>query len=378
MDKHRTAAYGDYRYFDANYEYPIDQDFYRYGITEAPDYNTDPSTLTNFRYTKRDLQQYWNHYKKYYRITFPPAIDTHHYKTFKRNLRNLTLLAKNNPTVNFRINQFMHLTYEEFIGNYTGFNGTFDGSNDAVVESYEVELDKYARQLDWSVHDNAVTLTPKNQNSCKNSFLYSAIHNLELKLIIDDSTTTGKDIQYMSLQQGYDCSNPRRTCDSGGGQPHFVFRGLQQSGGIQFDSYMEKELLNNLTCQWHDDNGNATKKIAAIQRWGLISVQDEDELKLALNEYGPLSTEGIPYWILKNSWGGRWGERGYMFLLRNRAACSIGRYLAYALVPANFVSPREDYEPTEAAHHAKQLFKTVIIPHRQIDCFFFLAPSNFG
>lgn len=38
------------------------------------------------------------------------------------------------------------------------------------------------------------------------------------------------------------------------------------------------------------------------------------------------------YWILKNWWGQRWGERGYMKVKRGVNMCGISNYAAYAVV----------------------------------------------
>lgn len=38
------------------------------------------------------------------------------------------------------------------------------------------------------------------------------------------------------------------------------------------------------------------------------------------------------YWILKNWWGARWGEAGYMRLRKGNNLCGIANYAAYAIV----------------------------------------------
>ena len=44
------------------------------------------------------------------------------------------------------------------------------------------------------------------------------------------------------------------------------------------------------------------------------------------NESSPLwPQDGVDYWLVKNSWGKRWGDEGYIKIQRGVGMCGIGR-----------------------------------------------------
>jgi C1A family cysteine protease len=42
--------------------------------------------------------------------------------------------------------------------------------------------------------------------------------------------------------------------------------------------------------------------------------------------------EGKPYWTIKNSWGGKWGENGHYRIVRGKGKCGMNAQVVTAIL----------------------------------------------
>merc|ERR1711872_926296 len=98
-----------------------------------------------------------------------------------------------------------------------------------------------------------------------------------------------------------------------------------------------------VTKQWHTRRGSedlmkklvykhgavttGVLSIGPLQRYGGGIFQGcygrKEDHAITVVGYG--SEDGIPYWLLKNSWGTGWGEAGYIRIRRGYSMCGVGQ-----------------------------------------------------
>lgn len=244
-------------------------------------------------------------------------------------------------TYKLGLNQFAALTAEEFKSQYLGLKRS------TRAKSYGVfQAGKAPAAWDWTEH-GAVTPV-KNQGSCGSCWAFSTTGTLEGAWAIKS-----KKLELLSEQQLVDCDT-LHDMGCGGGAMDYAFAYLEKNGIETEASYpyqgkngkcvhKESNSLKGFKLSGFFDvpekNEQALKMAAAKQPVGVgISARP---VQFYLNgiynnmgcgaqlDHGVLlvgygSENGLDYWKVKNSWGGGWGEKGFIRFAKHDTSGDVG------------------------------------------------------
>jgi len=277
------------------------------------------------------------------------------YNIFKVNFDKIRIHNKMNSSYSMAVNEFADLTFSEFHARYTGYNHIRNDYVRAQNVAPYVAGAAVPTAVDWRTK-NAVT-DVKDQGQCGSCWAFSTTGSVEGAHAI----ATGNLVS-LSEQQLVDCSSAQGNQGCNGGLMDQAFEYIIQNKGLCSEASYPYTAVTGTTCQTTCEN------VATISKYVDVKVGDEDALLQAVAKQpvsiaieadqqgfqfysggvfdGACGTEldhgvlavgfgtdsGKDFWIVKNSWGGSWGEKGYIRLVRGKDQCGLTKAASYPVV----------------------------------------------
>jgi C1A family cysteine protease len=305
-----------------------------------------------------------------WKAQFPKAV--HNFRVFVQNLRKIVLHnKKDDQTFKMAMNEFGSMTEEEFVQARMGIreprqdvirNGPIKPR--MTVLRSEVFMADPPAELDWT--EKGMVSPVKNQGSCGSCWAFSAIGAMESAYAIK----TGQLVEF-SEQMLVSCDDTDYGCQGGWMDSAYDWvertsGGLCTEGDYPYSSGVTSAKGECLMSKCQIVSGSAPKGYvdipaseaaiqAAVATTGPVSVgiqADQAAFQFYhsgvltgtcgthLNHgvlivgYGVDKESGTPFWKVKNSWGGGWGESGYVRIQRNKkwplgGQCGIATHASY-------------------------------------------------
>ena len=278
------------------------------------------------------------------------------FSTFVESLQLIRSTNRQNLPYKLGINRFADLSWEEF---RTSRLGAAQNCSATLKGNHKLTSEVIPETKDW--REEGIVSPVKDQGHCGSCWTFSTTGALEAAY----KQATGKSVS-LSEQQLVDCAYAFNNFGCNGGLPSQAFEYIKFNGGLDTEESYPYAGSNGI-CNFKSDS-IGVKVTDSVN----ITLGAEDELKHAVGLVRPVSIafevvkgfklykggvytsetcgktpldvnhavlavgygveNGVPYWLIKNSWGNDWGVDGYFKMELGKNMCGIATCASYPVV----------------------------------------------
>lgn len=283
--------------------------------------------------------EYAFHFGKFvskFNKTYNHGETEYRFGVFKKNFDGIVAHNQQNLPWTLDVNEFADLTQEEFFSTRLGFQPLIKNTARRTVNL--AGLVTVPRSIDWTT--KGAVSEVKNQGQCGSCWAFSTTGSIEGAVAIK----TGE-LKSLSEQQLVDCSSAEGNQGCNGGLMDDGFEYVIKNNGIcsessypytasdgschqcsavsQIKSFVDVESNNLDALEAAVAQQPVSVAIEADQfgfqfySGGVFSGNCGTQLDHGVLVVGYGTEDGKDYWKVKNSWGGSWGEQGYIKMIKH-------------------------------------------------------------